>query len=135
MIGLKGLGPACRVPHAPYAVPRDWTLEHTHWCLVLQLRDTVTTIICTQSQILVKLGVSNVDFKKLLELRSMLRLKVLNFDNIVTLDELVILKNQLPHLNINEDGPKAMKLRIPYPVGDLRLLKTLKRLHTIKYSY
>ena len=97
--------------------------------------NSVTTIICTQSQILVKLGVSNVDFKKLLELRSMLRLKVLNFDNIVTLDELTILKNQLPHLNINEDGPKAMKLRIPYPVGDLRLLKTLKRLHIIKYAF
>ena len=87
--------------------------------------NSVTTIIGTQSENLEKLGVSNIDFKKLLELRSMLKLKVLNFDNIVTLDELTILKNQLPHLNINEDGPKAMKLRIPYPVGDLRLLKIL----------
>ena len=40
------------------------------------------------------------------------RLKILNIDNGVTLDELETLKQRLFHLRINEDGPVAMKLRL-----------------------
>ena len=40
------------------------------------------------------------------------RLKILNVDNGVTLDELETLKQRLFHLRINEDGPVAMKLRL-----------------------
>ena len=61
---------------------------------------------------MIKLGVSNIELNKLLELKFMTGLKVLNFDNGLTVDELVILKHQLYHLKINEDGPAAMKLRL-----------------------
>ena len=40
------------------------------------------------------------------------RLKILNVDNVLTLDELETLKERLFHLKINEDGPVAMKLRL-----------------------
>ena len=40
------------------------------------------------------------------------RLKILNVDNGITLDELETLKQRLFHLKINEDGPVAMKLRL-----------------------
>ena len=40
------------------------------------------------------------------------RLKILNVDNGITLDELETLKQRLFHLRINEDGPVAMKLRL-----------------------
>ena len=40
------------------------------------------------------------------------RLKILNVDNGITLDELETLKQRLFHMRINEDGPVAMKLRL-----------------------
>ena len=45
-------------------------------------------------------------------MRQSKRLKILNVDNGITLDELATLKQRLFHLRINEDGPVAMKLRL-----------------------
>ena len=45
-------------------------------------------------------------------MRQSKRLKILNVDNGITLDELATLKQTLFHLRINEDGPVAMKLRL-----------------------
>ena len=83
--------------------------------------NSVTSIIENLFGTLIKLGLSNIDLDKLLELRFMKRLKILNVDTGVTLDELETLKQRLFHLRINEDGPVAMKLRLPYPVGDFNI--------------
>ena len=58
------------------------------------------------------------------------RLKILNVDNGVTLDELETLKQRLFHLRINEDGPVAMKLRLL----DYNGFKDIDFLYTITFN-